>query len=203
VILRVKLITCYAILKRWIHLFAYGLNFLRSIVLAYFGCELWSLTNRRIEDLCVAWRKSLRAVWRLPQSTHKYLLHSISHCLSVFDEICRRSFNFIKSCINHHSQLIRFISLRSVLYSRGSSLACQNVLFCTHRLRCYVQDILHGSVDYLINSYLRFNTDGEMRSHANVLLELLMMRDGMLELSESHHFAQTDIDCFITALCTS
>jgi hypothetical protein len=149
-----------------------------SYCTSLYGCELWSLTNRRIEDLCVAWRKSLRAVWRLPQSTHKYLLLSISHCLPVFDEICRRSLNFIKSCINHHSQLIRFISLHSVFYSRGSSIAGQNGLFCTHRFRCFVQDILHGSVDYLTNSYLRFNTDGEMRSHANVLLELLLMRDG-------------------------
>jgi hypothetical protein len=87
-----------------------------SYCTSLYGCELWSLTNRRIEDLCVAWRKSLRAVWRLPQCTHKYLLHSISHCLPVFDEICRRSLNFIKSCITHHSQLIRFISLHSVLF---------------------------------------------------------------------------------------
>jgi hypothetical protein len=47
VILRVKLITCYAILKRWIRF--YGLNFSRPTALV---CMF--VTNRRIEDLCVA-----------------------------------------------------------------------------------------------------------------------------------------------------
>jgi translation initiation factor 2 beta subunit (eIF-2beta)/eIF-5 len=74
-----------------------------------------------------------------------------------------------------------------------------------------VQDILYGSVDHLINSYIRSNTDGEMHSHANLLLELLMMRDGMLEVSDSHYFTKTDIDCFahfvnsyvLCTLCTN
>jgi hypothetical protein len=100
-----------------------------SYCTSLYGCELWSLTNRRVGDLCVAWRKSLRVLWRLLQCTHKYLLHSISHCLPVFDEISGRSLNLIKLCTNHHSQLILFISLHSVLYSHGSCIAGQNVLF--------------------------------------------------------------------------
>jgi hypothetical protein len=120
-----------------------------SYCTSLYGCELRSLTNRHVEDLYIAWRKSLRAVWRLPLCTHKYLLHSNSHCLPVFDEICRRSLNFIKLCISHHSQLIRFISLHCVLYSRGSSIAGQNVLhsqvsmFCTlYRIFCTALSII-------------------------------------------------------------
>jgi hypothetical protein len=59
-----------------------------SYCTSLYGCELWSLTNRRVGDLCVAWRKSLRVLWRLLQCTHKYLLHSISHCLPAVASIC-------------------------------------------------------------------------------------------------------------------
>ena len=31
-----------------------------------YGSELWDLTNRRIEDYCVAWRKGLCKLWKLP-----------------------------------------------------------------------------------------------------------------------------------------
>jgi hypothetical protein len=68
-------------------------------------------------------------------------------------------------------------------------------------------DIMYGSVDHLINSYVRSNTDGEMHSHANLLLEFLMMKHGMLELSDSHYFTKTVLDCFVhfvnfCVLCT-
>jgi hypothetical protein len=56
--------------------------------------------------------------------------------------------------------------------------ACLHVCF-TALQHNMVNRAVHG--DDLINSYLRSNTDGEMRSHANVLLELLLMRDGTLE----------------------
>jgi hypothetical protein len=53
------------------------------------SCELWSLTNRRVEDLCVAWRKSLRAVWRRLQCTHKYIrLVTVSQFLMKFVGDC-------------------------------------------------------------------------------------------------------------------
>ena len=84
----------------------------------------------------------------------------------------------MESCVSHHFPLIRFISLNSALYSRGYSIAGRNVLFCTHRFRCTVQDILNGSVDNLINSSVERSIDDRMRSHANILLELLMLRDG-------------------------
>jgi len=39
-----------------------------------YGCELWILTNCNIEDLCVAWRKTLRRIWNLPSCMHSRLL---------------------------------------------------------------------------------------------------------------------------------
>jgi hypothetical protein len=46
-------------------------------------------------------------LWNLPQSTHCYLLPLLCDCLPVFDEICRRSINFARTCISHKVPLIR------------------------------------------------------------------------------------------------
>jgi hypothetical protein len=38
----------------------------KSYCSSHNGAELWDLTNRKIADYCIAWRKGLRKVWRLP-----------------------------------------------------------------------------------------------------------------------------------------
>jgi hypothetical protein len=88
------------------------------------------------------------------------------------------------------------------MYSRGSSIAGQNVSFCSHWFRCSVQDILYGSVEHLINSSVDSQINDQMRSHATLLSELIMIRDGTMELSDPCNFTKTDIDSFLTALCT-
>jgi len=75
-----------------------------------FGCELWLLTNYNIDALCVAWRKALRRIWSLPSCTHSRLLPLICNCLPLFDEICRRSLHFIRTCALHDSSLVRFVA---------------------------------------------------------------------------------------------
>ena len=168
----------------------------RSYCTSFYGCELWGLSNWNLESFCVAWRKSLRRIWKLPQHTHCYLLPIVSQCLPIFDEFCRRSLNFIRSCCLNESPLIRFIAQYGVLYARGFSFLGQNVLFCTQRYKCSLRELLYGSVNEVINSFVFKSTDELMCSSANLLLELLMVRDGMFELP-SDMFARDELQCMI------
>jgi hypothetical protein len=97
-----------------------------------YGCELWRLSNWNLDNVCVAWRKNLRLMWHIPLHTdsQSYFSPIAGQCLPIFDEICRRSLNFIRSCIAHESSLIRFIAQCGELYARSSSFLGQNVLFC-------------------------------------------------------------------------
>ena len=98
------------------------MHLFQSFCTSYYGCELWSLTNRTIQDFCIAWRRSLRRVRGLPLQTHGVLLPVLSQCLPVLDEICRRSLNFVRSCLHHNSDLIRFLAVHGVFHARSSSL---------------------------------------------------------------------------------
>jgi hypothetical protein len=50
---------------------------------SFYGCELWLLSHPAIQQFC-GMAKGLRIVWKLPYSTHSYLLSLISQCLPVF-----------------------------------------------------------------------------------------------------------------------
>ena len=81
-----------------------------------YGCELWLLSNDRIDNLCVSWRKSLRRVWGLPYNTHGCLLPLLSQCLPLADKIRTCSLNFIKVSIGNDSTLVRAVTAYSIQY---------------------------------------------------------------------------------------
>jgi hypothetical protein len=121
----------------------------------------------------VAWRKGLRAVWRLHPGTDNFLLPIVSDCLPLFDEICRRFLNFIRSCTLHSSIIIRFIASYVIIHGRGVSSCGQNSAFCTQRYRCSHTTVMRESTNHVINNFVRDSqTDGERRAAA-FLRELL------------------------------
>ena len=50
---------------------------------SFYGCELWDLDNKQINDLCIAWRKGLRRVRRLPNTTKGDILAVMSDSICV------------------------------------------------------------------------------------------------------------------------
>jgi len=55
----------------------------------------------------------------LPFNTHCFLfIPLLGQCLPIFDEIYRRSSNFINSCIVHKSIFIRSVALYGILFGR-------------------------------------------------------------------------------------
>ena len=177
----------------------------QSYCTSFYGCELWLLNNLKLEDLCVAWRKSMRKIWKLPQQSHRYLLHLISGCLPVFDELCRRSMNFVRSCLSHDSRIIQFVANYAVMHARSQSFLGRNVLFCARRYKFPVSSTILDelvSFDTLINSFVHSSTDENMRCFANFLFELVMLRERRLYLSDSV-FLTEDVNDIIYFICTS
>ena len=75
------------------------------------------------------------------------------------------------------------------------------MLFCTLQYQCSLRELLYGSVNEVINSFVFKSTDELMFSSANLLLELLMVRDGMFEFP-SEMFARDELQCMIEHICT-
>jgi len=98
-----------------------------------------------VGNFCTAWRKSIRRIWNLPYQAHGYLLSLLCGCLPVFDEICLRSVNFMRSCINNR----RFAAILSS-FSHGTAFSMDGlghqlaVICCTVHSGIHVEELDGG-----------------------------------------------------------
>ena len=176
-----NMISYFRILK-----FSVLLKLFRSYCTSYYGCELWCLDNKVIDLLSTAWRKAIRRICNIPATAHNYLLPSISDSLPVFDEICLRSINFARLCLNHECNLVRFVANYCVFSCPGQFALGRNILFCSRRYCCSVYDMLLSPTAFRIRSYVSGVISKEESSLANLLRELLSIRDGIFSLPRDH-----------------
>ena len=48
------------------------LRILKAYCSSYYGCELWDISCKAIDDFCIMWRKGLKRVRGLPRDTHSF-----------------------------------------------------------------------------------------------------------------------------------
>ena len=173
----------------------------RSYCTSFYGCELWSLTTSKLQDLCTAWRKGVRSVWNLPPSTHCYLLPLICNCLPVFDEICRRSINFARACISREPGLIQQVASYGIYYARSESPLGQNMLFCADRYRSTLNNLLFSSFQ-IVTSYFDNTVDDAQLCTASFLSELIEIRDRTETLFDNFILSYAELCDIITYICT-
>jgi len=109
------------------------------------------------------------------------------------DEVCRRSLNFLRSCIRHEYAFVQFIALHG-LHAR-SSLFGRNVVLCAERFNCSINDLIYGRLPNIIISYVRNSVD-----RVAFLRELIMIRDSSLTLSGL--LSSDELNDVISHVCT-
>jgi hypothetical protein len=176
----------------------------QSYCMSLYGCELWLLSNSHLEDLCVAWRKCLRRVWKLPYRTHCYLLPLICECLSLEDEICRRSLNFIRECLCNSSLLVNAIANFGIHYGRYNSFLGHNALFCAKKFNLNVCEMVSAvKVRRAVERYSMKIRVNQQLQEAGFLRELLLLRDDCLSLSNNVNFTRDELESIIFEICTN
>jgi hypothetical protein len=80
----------------------------KSYCSSHCGAELWDLTNRKIEDYCVAWWKGLRnGILQLPYDASRLNVAFISDTVPLLSKLCRRVTNFIYTCLHCDTDFVR------------------------------------------------------------------------------------------------
>jgi len=54
---------------------------------SHYGSELWELTNLRIKNYGVAWRKGLRKIWKLLYDCNSLNFVVFSNTVLIYDEL--------------------------------------------------------------------------------------------------------------------
>ena len=89
---------------------------------------------------------SIKRVWNVPPDTHGYIFPTLCKCLPVYDEICRRSANFLRACILHNWILVRTVGLYGIIYARCDLPIGRNALLCMRRYSVTLSEVLSGRI---------------------------------------------------------
>jgi hypothetical protein len=126
----------------------------------------------------------------------------LGQCLPLFDEICRRALNFIKVCMCNCSPLVRAVTNYGIQYGRYNSTLGHNVLFCAQLYDCTVQDIINGSVNSIVQTYVSHLVDDSQLRMASFVRELALLRERSLELSNNLLFSRSELDFLVQVIST-
>ena len=151
---------------------------------SYYGCELWDLSCKAVDDFRIKWRKGLKRVWGLPRVTHSFLLAPLCAMIPTMDELCRRSCSFINACLSSDCFLISFVARQGIFYNRMASPLGRNTHFCCTRYGGRTQDvsiILNNYINYRVTS----NLPEDVIQTADLLCELCFLRDDSFTFTSS------------------
>ena len=84
-----------------------------------YRCELWSLTSNYINKYIIAWRKIKRRIWKIPPTSHKYIVHNLSSdCKKLLEN---RIIKFIHNALNINNMCAQILKVK--LRCKNSSFA--------------------------------------------------------------------------------
>ena len=72
--------------------------------------ELWNYSKHDVDMFLTAWRKSIRRLWKISNTTHCNLLSSINSSVPIAINLERRCTKFIWSCLNIDNSIVKTIA---------------------------------------------------------------------------------------------
>jgi len=82
-----------------------------------------------------------------------------------------------------------------IKYGRSNSCTGKNVMFCMQRYKCNIEMMFSGQINDIIESHFIRSTDCMHVVLANLLFEIIMVREGVLSLLTwfLHHLIDDDL----------
>ena len=78
-------------------------------VTSFYGPGLWDLYSKEVERLYKAWNVSIRHALRIPNTTHRYLIESLSRSMHPKVMLSSRLVSFKDTMVNSNKLMIRLL----------------------------------------------------------------------------------------------
>jgi len=120
----------------------------------------------------------------------------------MYDEICQRTVNFIKSCLNSDCVLVNRLTYRGIHFEQMPSPIGRNALTCGKRFGVYNINKFDNST---VRHWYESNISEELRSNVLLLLEMIFVRGGSFYVSNNDvpFCFRHDLVSFISLICTA
>ena len=76
---------------------------------SFYGSNLWDLYSNEVDRIYKSWNVTIRNVFKVPFTTHRYLIEPLSGCLHPKTMLSSRFIKFVDSLTNCHKRSIRFL----------------------------------------------------------------------------------------------
>ena len=178
------------------------IRLVKAYCMTLYGAELWDLSSDHIDSICITWRRGIKKIWRLPNTTHSSLLPGLCKTIPLIDLLYKRSLKLVYRCLNSRSFVVNFIASHSILFCRMNSIIGRNELGCCQRYNTQIESVVTCHFDIKNIDRTASTASDDVCNQVARLNELIQCTDGMLWLSDVS-FTSYDIEQLIYLLCTS
>ena len=158
---------------------------------SFYGAQAWDLSKPCINNLYVAWNKSVRRILKLPYCTHRHLLAPLLQCSNINIQLVYRFIKLYYNMLNSTNSYIHNMAIRC----RISSTSClgANVL--------YIYNVFNISVIYSskcnVMNHINNVVNNLVMSNLPIVSAIYHVLDGDL-----HHFYDGETcNAFLQHLC--
>jgi len=117
------------------------IRLIKTYCTSLYGAELWDLSHDYIDSSCITWRRGVRQVWRLPNTTHLSLLPGISNTMPLIDLLYRCFLKFVYRCLSSRRFVVNFIARHCILFCCMNSIVGRNVLSSCQRYSTNIDSV--------------------------------------------------------------
>ena len=142
-----------------------------------YGSQLWNFGGIIVQSFFVALRKSIRRLWKLPNTTHCLLLPHINDCILIEFVLEQRCAKFIWSCPNSSITIIQTIAISVI--SSGNSTFGDNNKYLSYGFHIWM--LLLNEVVTCISLHMSNQDNSLYSAHGTIIRDLCLARDNQYQ----------------------
>jgi hypothetical protein len=107
-------------------------NLFKCYCMSLYGCTMWDLQSKAVENFYTQWRKCIRILYNLPSRTHNRFLNVINNEIPVNLQLFRRHIKFVQNIFKCNNKVINVCA--DLALSGSCSTLCNNMNYISHVL---------------------------------------------------------------------
>ena len=145
-----------------------------------YGCQLWDFDDKEVKLFYVAWRKTVRRVWNIPQRTHSNFLNYICNDLPIDTQLHVRFIKFIYKIVNSSNICTSLCGKLALHGSMSPTCNSVNKVCYTYNVnKCMFYNCKLNEILGNVKSYHHYLTDEAVKRRAVAILEGITLRDNL------------------------
>ena len=172
---------------------------LATYCLDLYGSQLWNYSSIDVQSFYVAWRKTIRRLWKLPNTTHCSLLPSINDCIPIEIILEQRCAKFIWSSLNSTNTIVKTIALSAISSVNSTFGDNYRYLSFKYNIGSHIWFSSLNEVTKCISLYISIHEHALYSSHGVIIRDLCLARDDYYH--PEHLLSCNEIKELIEYLC--